>query len=161
MLRRKSLVSFVVCVSLVLFAMSVCLANNAIAKEEGFGAIVLGSGGGPREDDISGIMLWPTGAPEEAIIFDPGVLTVGIRKAEEMGNLWDFQVPAESNLTREGWVLRNTKAYLGISPSLGSLSSFSYQLSGGFCKRTVRFRFHDRCVPRSFVQLDYLAQLWQ
>lgn len=77
-----------------------------------FVCIVLGSGGGPREDNVSGYMLWPVGKAEEAIILDPGTLTVGIRKADELGNLWEFRVPAESNLTREGWILQNAKAYL-------------------------------------------------
>ncbi len=82
------------------------------SPEPAFVCIVLGSGGGPREDNVSGYMLWPVGKPEEAIIFDPGTLTVGIRRADELGNLWDLRVPADSTLTREGWVLQNAKAYL-------------------------------------------------
>ncbi|TFH08823.1 MAG: hypothetical protein E4H08_07050 [Candidatus Atribacteria bacterium] len=75
-------------------------------------AIVLGSGGGPREDNLSSYMLFPSGAPEEAIALDAGTLTVGIRHADELGNLWDFAVPSGSNLTREGYVYQNIKAYL-------------------------------------------------
>lgn len=52
-----------------------------------FVCVVLGCGGGPREDNLSGYMLWPAGKPEEAIVLDPGTLTVGIRKAAELGNL--------------------------------------------------------------------------
>jgi 3',5'-cyclic-nucleotide phosphodiesterase len=74
--------------------------------------VVLGCGGGPREDNISGYMLFPSDAPEEAIALDAGSLTTGIRRADELGNLWDFAVPAASNLTREGYVYQNIKAYL-------------------------------------------------
>jgi len=74
--------------------------------------VVLGSGGGPREDNVSSYMLLPSDAPEEAIALDAGTLTVGIRRADELGNLWDFAVPSESNLTREGYIHQNIKAYL-------------------------------------------------
>lgn len=75
-------------------------------------AVVLGSGGGPREDNVSSYMLFPSDAPTEAIALDAGTLTVGIRRADELGNLWDFVVPGDSNLTREGYVYQNIKAYL-------------------------------------------------
>lgn len=75
-------------------------------------AVVLGSGGGPREDNVSSYMLFPSDAPTESIALDAGSLTVGIRRADELGNLWDFSVPAESNLTREGYVYQNINAYL-------------------------------------------------
>ncbi|UCF09907.1 MAG: esterase-like activity of phytase family protein [Candidatus Bipolaricaulota bacterium] len=75
-------------------------------------AVVLGSGGGPREDNVSGYMLFPAGAPDEAIALDAGTLTVGIRTADELGNLWDFRVPEGSNATREGYIYQNIKAYL-------------------------------------------------
>ncbi len=88
------------------------LAESHGANEfTGFSCVVLGAGGGPREDDVSGYMLWPAGLPEEAVFLDAGTLTAGIRKADEMGNLWEFRVPPDSNLTREGWILRNAKAY--------------------------------------------------
>jgi len=74
--------------------------------------VVLGCGGGPREDNVSSYMLFPSGAPEEAVALDGGTLTVGIRRADELGNLWDFVVPAGSNATREGYVYQNIKAYL-------------------------------------------------
>ncbi len=74
--------------------------------------VVLGSGGGPREDNVSSYMLFPSDAPGEAIALDAGSLTVGIRRADELGNLWDFAVPSGSNLTREGYVYQNIKAYL-------------------------------------------------
>jgi 3',5'-cyclic-nucleotide phosphodiesterase len=75
-------------------------------------AVVLGSGGGPREDNVSSYLLFPSDAPSEAIALDAGTLTVGIRRADELGNLWDFAVPSESNLTREGYIYQNIKAYL-------------------------------------------------
>ena len=74
--------------------------------------VVLGCGGGPREDNVSGYMLFPADAPGEAIALDAGSLTTGIRWADELGNLWDFVVPSDSLLTREGHVYRNIKAYL-------------------------------------------------
>ena len=74
--------------------------------------VVLGCGGGPREDNVSGYMLFPSDAPTEAVALDAGTLTVGIRRADELGNLWDFAVPSGSNLTREGYVHQNIKAYL-------------------------------------------------
>jgi len=75
-------------------------------------AVVLGCGGGPREDNVSSYMLFPSDTPDEAIALDAGTLTVGIRRADELGNLWDFVVPGEVNLTREGYVYQNIKAYL-------------------------------------------------
>lgn len=87
-------------------------ADGDFWTDETFSLVVLGSRGGPRIDDVSGFMIWPVEKPEEAIVFDPGVLTVGIRKADEKNNLWDFRVPEDSNLTREGWILQNIKAYL-------------------------------------------------
>ena len=75
-------------------------------------AVVLGSGGGPHEDNASSYMLFPTDAPTEAIALDAGTLTVGIRRADELGNLWNFAIPGDSNLTREGYVYQNIKAYL-------------------------------------------------
>jgi|GEM_PF-37600 len=75
-------------------------------------AIVLGAGGGPREDDISSYLVFPAGATEQAIALDGGSITTGIRRADELGNLWDFRVPTDSDLTREGFVYQNTKAYL-------------------------------------------------
>lgn len=94
------------------FSLVLVLGASSAPTEATFFSVVLGSGGGPREDNVSGYMLWPAGKPEEAIVLDPGVLTVGIRRADELGNLWEFKVPPESNLTREGWILQNIKAYL-------------------------------------------------
>jgi 3',5'-cyclic-nucleotide phosphodiesterase len=74
--------------------------------------VVLGSGGGPREDNVSSYMLFPSHAPSEAVALDAGTLTAGIRRADELGNLWDFVVPSGSNLTREGHIYQNIKAYL-------------------------------------------------
>lgn len=108
---------------LVLFLASNALAHNTIPQEETFVAIVLGAGGGPREDDVSGYMVWPAGKTEDAIFFDPGVLTVGIRKADQMGNLWDFQVPSDVEMTREGWILQNAKAYLVSHAHLDHISA--------------------------------------
>ena len=98
--------------SLLVLFFTPALADSHGADDVGFSCVVLGAGGGPREDDISGYMLWPAGLPGEAIFLDAGTLTAGIRKADEMGNLWEFRVPPDSNLTREGWILRNAKAYL-------------------------------------------------
>jgi len=74
--------------------------------------VILGCGGGPREDNVSGYMLFPSEDPDEAIALDAGTLTVGIRRADELGNLWDFKAPGGSNLTREGSIYQNIKAYL-------------------------------------------------
>jgi len=102
---RKSLLVFV-CFALI--ATTVVFATT----DPNFTAVVLGCGGGPREDNLSGYMVWPTGRTEEAVFLDAGTLTVGIRRAIERGNLWDFNVPTDSDLTLEGFVLRNSKAYL-------------------------------------------------
>ncbi len=87
-------------------------AQASAISEPKFMCVVLGSGGGPREDNVSGYMIWPDGLPGEAVFLDAGTLTVGIRKAIELGNLWEFDVPADSDLTLEGFVLKNAKAYL-------------------------------------------------
>lgn len=120
---RYTLTCFLLCLVLVLGMTFTLSAHQAIPGEEEFIAVVLGSGGGPREDDVSGFMVWPGGKPEEAIFFDPGVLTVGIRKADEMGNLWDFQVPPEEDMTREGFILQNARAYLISHAHLDHISA--------------------------------------
>jgi 3',5'-cyclic-nucleotide phosphodiesterase len=91
--------------------MFVVVAVSAI-DESRFSVVVLGCGGGPQEDNLSGYMAWPTGLSEEAVFLDAGTLTIGIREAMGLGNLWDFSVPVDSNLTLEGFVLQNAKAYL-------------------------------------------------
>lgn len=106
---KKGLLLFLLFLLVLLSSSSLA---HVIVGEAEFICVVLGSGGGPREDNVSGYMIWPKGATEEAIFFDPGVLTVGIRRADEMNNLWDFSPPTDTSLTREGWILQNAKAYL-------------------------------------------------
>ena len=91
---------------------NVFAAFEIVLDDTKFSAVVLGAGGGPREDDISSYLLFPAGAPGEAIALDAGSLTTGIRRADEFGNLWDFRVPADSNLTREGYIYQSINAYL-------------------------------------------------
>lgn len=106
----RKLLLLLLCGALVVSAASVLA--QASTTEPKFVCVVLGSGGGPREDNLSGYMLWPAGLPGEAVFLDAGTLTVGIRKAIELGNHWEFKVPADSDLTLEGFVLMNAKAYL-------------------------------------------------
>lgn len=122
-MERKILRHVLLAIVFILLMGTGSLARNAVPFDEAFSVIVLGSGGGPREDDISGYMIWPTGFPEEAIVFDPGVLTLGIRRADELGNLWDFVVPNGVSMTREGFILQNTKAYLVSHPHLDHISA--------------------------------------
>jgi len=80
--------------------------------EPNFTVVVLGCGGGPFQDNISSYMIWPTGLTNEAVLFDAGTLLVGIQKAADLGNLWDFKIPTDSDLTLPGFVLQNIKAYM-------------------------------------------------
>lgn len=109
LLRR--LLLLLLCGALVIATVSILVQASATIEPK-FVCVVLGSGGGPREDNLSGYMIWPAGLSGEAAFLDAGTLTVGIRKAIELGNLWDFDVPADSDLTLEGFVLKNAKAYL-------------------------------------------------
>jgi len=91
---------------------NVFAAFELVLDDARFSAVVLGAGGGPREDDVSSYMLFPSDAPGQAIALDAGSLTTGIRRADERGNLWDFHVPTGSNLTREGYIYQSINAYL-------------------------------------------------
>ncbi|MCH9609759.1 MAG: hypothetical protein S4CHLAM45_01500 [Chlamydiales bacterium] len=72
-----------------------------------FRVIVLGMTGGPRENNISGYLLYPSDAPEQVIGLDAGTLLHGIEIAYERGSLDDF------NLSHAGELLtEKIKAYL-------------------------------------------------
>ena len=77
-----------------------------------FTAIVLGAAGGQSEDNLSAYLLAPAGSTD-FVALDAGTLLAGVREARSLGSFSDIQVPAESNLALEHWVLQNhIKAYL-------------------------------------------------
>lgn len=77
-----------------------------------FRVIVLGCSGGPRENNLSGYLLYPTAAPDELIAFDAGTLISGLDVAYKRGNLDDFELTFTS-LTVVGEVFqKRLKNYL-------------------------------------------------
>lgn len=76
-----------------------------------FEAIALGTAGGLSEDNLSSFLLAPVDTTD-FIALDAGNLLSGIRKAIAEGNLPIMSIPADSDLTHEGQVLQNIKAYL-------------------------------------------------
>ena len=76
-----------------------------------FVTIVLGAAGGLREDNLTAYLLAPFG-DTRFIALDAGTLLAGLKIAKNLGSFDDIQVPPESSLSLEGWVLHeHIKAY--------------------------------------------------
>ncbi len=77
-----------------------------------FRIIVLGCTGGPKENSLSGYLLYPLCDPDQLIAFDAGTMLAGIEVAYSRGNLDDFKFDF-SSLTPVGELYqRKLKAYL-------------------------------------------------
>lgn len=77
-----------------------------------FETVVLGSGGGLNQDNLSAYLL-ALKKTSDYICLDAGTLYSGINKALENGGFGDIIVPADSPLSPAGWILQNQiKAYL-------------------------------------------------
>lgn len=77
-----------------------------------FVTIILGSGGGSLEDNLSSYLLAPTG-DNNFISLDAGTVLVGIKRAISKGAFRDVEIPEDTDLNVEGWVLQTlVKAHL-------------------------------------------------
>lgn len=71
----------------------------------GFQCIVLGSGGGIRENNLSAYLL----APEKSndfICLDAGTVYSGIEQAVKLGNFYQVFVPEDSGASKPGYIFR-------------------------------------------------------
>src|SRR5438445_7385566 len=78
-------------------------ATRAIAAD-GFDLVVLGGLGGIEDGNLTSFLIHPHG-DGRAVTCDAGTLVNGLRVAEEKGALASITVPADSNLSRVGYVL--------------------------------------------------------
>ena len=77
-----------------------------------FDVIVLGSAGGLSEDNLTAYLIGSKGS-NDFLSVDAGSLFSGLQKANAMGSFAGIEVPDESPLSLEGWILQNhIKAYL-------------------------------------------------
>ena len=81
-------------------------------KTTHFVSVVLGAGGGLREDNLSAYLLAPADS-HDFIALDAGTLMAGLHKAFCKNSFGAVAAPPESALSSEGWFLRHRiKAYL-------------------------------------------------
>ena len=94
----------------ILFFISIsCFGEDTRPK---FKAVVLGSAGGLSEDNLTSYLLSPIDK-NNFIALDAGTIFYGIKKASELGSFAEIEVPKDSVLSIEGWILqKHIKAYL-------------------------------------------------
>src|SRR5271170_995115 len=71
-----------------------------------FKVVVLGCGGGPKENNVSGYLL----APKESntyIALDAGTLLAGIFLASEKGSFQEISLPPDAKYSLEGTIFRD------------------------------------------------------
>jgi 3',5'-cyclic-nucleotide phosphodiesterase len=91
---------------------SICFAKSLIYGEEAFKVVVLGSGGGPKESNISGYLVAPIDSTEFVAI-DGGSLLGGIYLASQNGCFDEIEEDPESIFQKEVEIYRhNIKGYL-------------------------------------------------
>lgn len=79
---------------------------------DGFDLVVLGGLGGIQDGNLTSFLIHPHG-DRRAVTCDAGTLVNGLRVAEEKGALAGIVVPADSGLSRVGYVLSTMiKGYL-------------------------------------------------
>lgn len=72
---------------------------------QAFKTIVLGSGGGIKENNLSAYLLAPANS-NEFICLDGGTVYSGIERAVNSGNFYDVFVPQESDASKTGYIFR-------------------------------------------------------
>src|SRR5579872_5866581 len=70
----------------------------------GFDIVVLGALGGIQDGNLSACLIHPHD-DDRAVALDAGTLVNGLRAADEQGALDEVKVPADSALSRTGYVL--------------------------------------------------------
>jgi 3',5'-cyclic-nucleotide phosphodiesterase len=95
----------------IVLAAGLSVAGPAYAAD-GFDVIALGALGGIEDGNLSAWLVHPHD-DNRAVTFDAGTLVNGLRVAEEKGDLDSIKLPAESKLSRVGYVLTDLiKGYL-------------------------------------------------
>jgi 3',5'-cyclic-nucleotide phosphodiesterase len=85
---------------------------TAVRAADGFDVVALGALGGIEDGNLSAYLVYPHD-DNRAVTFDAGTLVNGLRVAEEKGVLDSLKVPADSKLSRAGYVLTDRiKGYL-------------------------------------------------
>ena len=94
-------------------AVAACLPGVPKATAaDGFDLVVLGALGGIQDGNLSAFLIHPHG-DGRAVTCDAGTLVNGLRVAEEKGALAGVTVPADSNLSRVGYVLTTARYWKG------------------------------------------------
>lgn len=102
-LLRLSLAGLVLLASLTIFC----------GPRQAFSVVVLGCEGGLAEGNLSCYLVTARGYEGAYVALDAGTLLGGLRAAQRKKSLSDCQPPAGSEVSPEGWVLREgIKAYL-------------------------------------------------
>jgi 3',5'-cyclic-nucleotide phosphodiesterase len=90
--------------TLVVFICLLAVFASSLA-EESFQVIVLGCGGGPRENNVSGYLIAPSNS-FDFLALDAGVLLFGIEKAYEKNSFRSIPKTLETDLCMEAEILR-------------------------------------------------------
>ena len=101
--KEKNFRLILVFVLSVLFIIPVLRAQTAASG--GFQCIVLGSGGGIRESNLSAYLLAPRRS-NDFICLDAGTVYSGIEQAVKLGNFYQVFIPEDSEASRAGYVYR-------------------------------------------------------
>ncbi len=87
-----------------------------------FKVIALGTAGGITEEDLTSYLIAPVDSSDFAAL-DAGTMLYGIKKAANKGSFSDIEYPPDSDLSIEGFILRNKiKAYLLTHAHLDHIS---------------------------------------
>ncbi len=112
-MKKYRIVSHLVIVILVVIMLSGC-ARPSVHYETGdekFMVIPLGTKGGLIEANLSSYLLSPVG-DTNFIAFDAGTVLAGLQQAKQKGSLQGIEIPADSPLSLEGFVMHHhIKAY--------------------------------------------------
>jgi 3',5'-cyclic-nucleotide phosphodiesterase len=91
------------------------------ADNQPFSTFVLGASGGLNEANLTSYLLAHPDA-DGYIAFDAGTLLAGIRTAINKNSFSDVKVPADADVTLEGWIMSQIQAYLITHPHLDHVS---------------------------------------
>ena len=108
-MRFKCLYKILILFLLIIPALS-CRSDAAVDPK--FKVVVLGASGGLNEQDLTSYLVAPEN-DNNYVALDAGTIYYGIKKAVELGSFKDIQVPDNSLLKFESYILRHhIKAYL-------------------------------------------------
>src|SRR5215472_5411986 len=86
--------------------------SGAALAADGFDIVVLGALGGIQDGNLSAYLIHPHD-DDRGVTLDAGTLVNGLRGADEQGAFDGVKVPADSTLSRTGYVLTDRiKGYL-------------------------------------------------